>query len=130
MNRVIREVDVRDVEGAEFRHPAGGGIQEINHCLFPEIPADAAHGLQLQGRHRQALRTVNTDCRDSFNRVLPDQILLGAPLKERIQTEPDAFQGGVFNAVLLFIIVQVNADRIGIHLVNRLANGRKKLSEP
>ena len=61
VNGVILPVDVIQVEGAEFRHAAGGGVQEVNHCFFPEGFTHTADGFKLQGRHRKTFRTVHPD---------------------------------------------------------------------
>ena len=127
---VIREADVRDIQGAEFGHAAGGTVQEIHQRLLPERLTDAAHGFKFQGRHRQPLRTVNADRRYPADRILPDEILLAAPFEETIQAQPDALQRTVHDVVLSLVLEQVDTDVVGVDIFDGFLDGGEKLSQP
>lgn len=130
MDSMILPVDVIQVESAEFRHPAGGGIQEVNNRLFTEGFTHTADRFELQSRHREAFRTIHPDSRHTADGVFRDKVLLDAPLEEGIDTDPHAFQGGVLHGTVLFIMIEVNADVIRINLFKRLVHGSEELRQP
>lgn len=127
---VICEIDVRDVESAEFRYTAGGGIQEVNHRFFTECLTYTADRFQLQGRHREPLRAVHPDGRNTADRILLNEVFLDAPLEEGIKTDPHALQCGVFHIAVLLILEEVYADVVGRDLVDWFVNNAEELSQP
>ena len=130
MNGVIREIDIRNVEGTELRHTARGTVQEVDHSFLAERPAYTAHGFKFQGRHRQPLRTIDANGRNPADNVLPDEIFLRTPLEEAIQAQADALQGAVHDVVGLFILEEIDTDIVGRDLIDRLMHGGEELGEP